>query len=332
MKFDSNGWLDAAIEVDYLNKSESREGNVPKFLILHGTAGGTSAQAIANYFATGSEQASAHIIIDQQGVICQGIPLSLAAWANGPIDGTPADNLGFRTESDGVHRDSWWDPNLNPNYITISIEHVKSSTDNSDSLTPAQQAASFAVVNTICDTYGIPKRFADASGGITGHFSMSAINRQHCPGPYPWQDLFNGGNTMDSVLNHSWVDDPTNKILKDPNGTPVTLGFRDFILNPVNNWDPNNIPLEPEKAVNPVEQSNPSLGAGTSQLFRLCRMGYTAKMGVYVTWVGQELQWYQKQYTAQQAQIAVLQKQPSVANLNQINTLASQIEKLSVVQ
>src|SRR5580765_6772950 len=143
LKFDANGWLDEAIEINYLNKSEDRQGNKIKYLIIHGTAGGTSAQGIANFFATGSEQASAHIVIDQQGTIVQGVPLSLAAWGNGPIDGTPADNLGFRTESDGVHRDAWWDPNLNPNFITVSIEHVKAHDDNSDELTPAQQAASF---------------------------------------------------------------------------------------------------------------------------------------------------------------------------------------------
>src|SRR6266852_828655 len=185
MQFDGLGWLDVAVEVDYLNKSMDREGYTPKFLILHSTAGGTSAQAIANYFA-GSAEASAHIIIGTDVAIVQGIPLSLAAWANGPIDGTPADNLGFRTQSDGIHRDSWWDSNINPNYLTIAaIEHCKASDDNSDSLTPAQQDASFRVIKAICDTYNIPKRFADASGGITGHFSMSAINRQRCPGPYP---------------------------------------------------------------------------------------------------------------------------------------------------
>lgn len=190
MRFDQNGWLDVAAEIDYLSKSEDRQGNSIKYLILHGTAGGTSAQAIANYFASSSEQASAHFIIGVDGTIVQGIPLSLAAWANGPIDGTPADNLGFRTESDGVHRDSWWNPDLNPNYITASIEHCKAHDDNSDALTPAQQSASFELIKTICDTYDIPKRFADENGGITGHFSMSAINRQRCPGNYPWDALW----------------------------------------------------------------------------------------------------------------------------------------------
>ena len=91
-----DGWLDVAVEIDYLNKSMDRQGYIPKFLVLHGTAGGTSAQAIANYFA-GSADASAHFIIGVDGTIVQGIPCSLAAWANGPIDGIPADNLGFRT-------------------------------------------------------------------------------------------------------------------------------------------------------------------------------------------------------------------------------------------
>lgn len=198
-----NGWVDEAIEIDYPQKSMSRSGYTPKYIILHGTAGGSSAEAIANYFATSSEDASSHFIIGQDGHVVQGISMNDAAWANGPIDGTPADNLGFRTESDGIHRDSWWNPNLNPNYITISIEHCKAHDDNSDQLTPAQQNASFQLVQCICDTYNIPKRFADANGGIAGHFSMSAENRQRCPGIYPWQELFdylNSGNEEETMV------------------------------------------------------------------------------------------------------------------------------------
>jgi len=322
MQFDNNGWLDAAQEVDYLNKSESREGNTIKYLILHGTAGGASAQGIANYFATGTEQASAHIIIDQQGTIVQGCPLSLAAWANGPIDGTPADNLGFRTESDGVHCDSWWDPNLNPNYITVSIEHCKASIDNSDQLTSVQQAASFAVVSAICDTYGIPKRFADSAGGITGHFSMSAINRQHCPGPYPWQELFdylNGGDTP--MIPANWTDDGTT--LTAPNKIPVTLGFRDHVLN--SSWDSNNWPLEPAQHLDLVEQSNPSLGSGQVQTFRWKRLEYTSAAGVFEGWLGQELLWNERQ-------VDQLQALPAVSNVLAVNKLAAQIVQKTQVQ
>ena len=185
----SLGWLDAAIEIDYTNKSMDRQGQPIKYIILHGTAGGSSAQAIGEYFRDSNVDASAHIIIDQNGNVVQGIPLSLAAWSNGPITGTPT-NLGFRTAGDGVHRDAWWNPAINPNLITVSIEHCKNHNDNSDQLTPIQQETSFKVIKTICDTYNIPPHFADASGGITGHFSMDPINRSRCPGPYDWDGLF----------------------------------------------------------------------------------------------------------------------------------------------
>lgn len=189
MKFDANGWLDTAIEIDYTRKSESRAGHKLTHIILHGTAGGTSAQNIGNYFATSDVVASAHFIIGVDGAIVQGVPLSLAAWGNGPISGTPA-NLGFRTAGDGVHRDSWWNASINPNWITCSIEHCKPHDDNSDALTPAQETASFALVKCICETYGVPKRFADALGGVTGHFSMDVVNRSRCPGPYNWEGLW----------------------------------------------------------------------------------------------------------------------------------------------
>jgi len=201
MQFDENGWLDVAQEIDYISKSMSREGYGIKYIILHGTAGGSSAENIGNYFATSDVQASAHIIIDQEGNIVQGIPLSLAAWGNGIITGKPA-TLPFRTAGDGVNRDYWWNANVNPNWTSVSIEHCKASTDNSDQITPAQQAASFAVIKTICDTYGVPKRFADANGGVTGHFSMDPVNRSRCPGPYPWQELFDylSGNEEEPIM------------------------------------------------------------------------------------------------------------------------------------
>src|SRR5258708_25299968 len=86
MHFDANGWLDIAEEIDYLQNSMSRQGYGIKYLVLHGTAGGTSAQGIGSYFQStqgGSNPVSSHLIIDQQGNIVQGVPLTLAAFANG---------------------------------------------------------------------------------------------------------------------------------------------------------------------------------------------------------------------------------------------------------
>src|SRR5690348_17254876 len=113
------------------NAFPGRNGLKPSFIILHGTAGGTSAQAIANYFAStqgGANPVSSHYVIGQDGIIIQCVAEVDGAWANGYLS---------------TGHDPWWDPQINPNNITISIEHCKPSPDNSDALTPAQQEASF---------------------------------------------------------------------------------------------------------------------------------------------------------------------------------------------
>jgi len=64
-----DGWIDTATEIDYGNKSMDRQGYKPTHVVLHGTAGGTSSEAIANYFKSSDVEASAHIIIGTDGVV-----------------------------------------------------------------------------------------------------------------------------------------------------------------------------------------------------------------------------------------------------------------------
>lgn len=167
------------------------DGQQKRWITLHATAGGTSAQAIAEYFqsTTGSANpVSANYIVDQQAVIIQCNSELDGAWANGFISG-PAGVSGNGI-GNGYH-DAWWDTIGNPNNSTISIECVKASTDNSDPLTPAQKCALFALIADICQRHKIPLRKADASGGITGHYSIDPVNRQFCPNTFPWPDLWN---------------------------------------------------------------------------------------------------------------------------------------------
>lgn len=129
--------------------------------------------------------------------------------------------------------------------------------------------------------------------------------------------------TSMTTIPTGWTDD--NATLKGPDGTPVSLGFRDHVLN--SNWDPNNVPLEAEHHDLIIEQSNPSLGAGQSQMFRWKRLEYTPKMGVFEGWLGQELLWYQKQYQALLQKIADLQQQLN-ADQSQVSTLQAQVSTL----
>lgn len=183
---DENG----AIWIQNSNYFPNRNGNTPRYIVLHSTAGGSSAQGIANYFAStqgGSNPVSSHYIVGTDGAIVQCIAESDGAYGNGYISGlsgTSGDGIG-----NGYH-DSWWGNDGNPNNISISIEHVKSATDNSNTLTAEQQQASFTLIQHICQRHNIPMRKADASGGITGHYSIDPVNKALCPGPYPWQELW----------------------------------------------------------------------------------------------------------------------------------------------
>lgn len=155
-----------------------RQGSIPRWIILHGTAGGISAVDTANYFASTqntNNPVSSTYVIGVEGEIAQCVLERDGAWGNGAYSAGHA---------------AFWDTSVNPNNITISIEHCKPSLDNSDVLTAKQQAASFKLINDICDRWNIPKRSADANGGITGHFSLDPINRSNCPGPYPWNGLW----------------------------------------------------------------------------------------------------------------------------------------------
>jgi len=150
------------------------------FIIVHGTAGGSSAQGIADYFKStegGSEPVSSHYIVGQDGTVVQTISEKDGSYANGV-----------------VNNPNWTG---NPNYYTISIEHVKLSTDNSNALTPEQQKSSFALIKDICQRNGIGMHEADNNTGIAPHASIDPINRARCPGALDWNALWtylNGGD------------------------------------------------------------------------------------------------------------------------------------------
>lgn len=288
------------------NHFSGRAGQQPRWIILHGTAGFESPQECAAYFGSTTSQVSAHYIVGRDGTVIQCVSEADGAWANGGVTGSPA-TLGFRTEGDGVHRDSWWSPEINPNYQCISIEHIKPSTDNSDFLTPQQATASFSLIKDICGRWGIPMQFADSSGGITGHFSMDALNRSRCPGPYPWDELWgylNAKETTMAGVPQGWSD--SNGTLTAPNGVAVVMGFRNWVLN--HQWDPANTPQGPEIHVSQVQLHNTALGPGQIQVFRDDILWWTPNLGVIQEpYLGLEVGAAYKKIDDQARQIADLQ-------------------------
>lgn len=162
-----------------------RRGYPIRYIVLHGTGWPqTLDQYIANYKTCGVTY-----MIGKDGRVIQFVKEADEHWGNGKIE-TGAD--AFWREWTTTDAGSMTVPGVvNPNLLSVSIEHEKFSKTNSDSLTDAQTASSFALVRYLCIKYNIPARRASAQiGGIVPHSSMEPVTRSYCPGPYPWDALF----------------------------------------------------------------------------------------------------------------------------------------------
>ncbi len=250
-------------------------------LVIHKTASGTSAEAVANFFINDPNGASSHFVIGQDGEIVQCVHLVNGAGANCCVEN------GFDPywqQFNPMHVGSSTGTNLNT--ITISIEHCDPASDNSTPLTSAQKASSFKLIKWLVDQYGFDIT-PDGHGqmvDVKGHNTIDPINRARCPGNYPWSELqtyLQGGGTMGVPA--GWTDNGTT--LTAPNGHKVVHGFRAKVLA---GWDPADIPLEEEHQVAHVENYYAS-DAGAIQTFNYTRLCYTVARGVYKMGIGNEL-------------------------------------------
>jgi hypothetical protein len=244
-------------------------------IVCHGTGGSPTqtADQLGDYFESTPLVTSVHYGIDRAGAIDQYV--------------LEADGAGGNCCLEAGH-DPFWDQfgGDNLNVHTLSFE-TENDSANSLPLTDVQKETTFQLINYWIHKYGIPLE------NIKSHASLDPLSRAACPGPnFPWDELFtylNGGAIM--AIPPGWSDDGT--VLTAPNGIPVTQGFRQYIID--NGWDKNNFPITAEYHADPLEHSNPKLGAGQRQEFRMGPLEYTPKKGVFPGWGGQELHWYQMQ-------------------------------------
>lgn len=246
-------------------------GNVPRWLVLHKTAGFHSAEEVAAYFQSGSDgkEVSVHYVIGQDGKIVRCVSETDGAGGNGILE---------------AGHDPWWPEN--PNLVTFSIEHVDPAPDNSTPLTDLQKQVSFNLIADICTRRNIPMRPADENGGITGHFSIDPKSRHDCPGNYPWDELwaYLKGHTHMPVP-AGWHDNGTRLVA--PNGHFLVKGFRDHVLNA--DWDTNDQPLEEEQEVNQVQLQIADAGSGSRQLTYGHLLAWTEAHGVHEVPTGKEI-------------------------------------------
>lgn len=157
-------------------------------IVIHKTAGGSSAQAIANYFATNDLVTSSHFVIGRDGVVVQCVSLNDGAAANCCLE---------------YGHDPYWDQygQVNLNLVTISIEHVDPSTDNSTKLTDAQLNSSIKLCLWLRDNYNM--QWPD----VKTHASIAPSSRARCPGNYP-MDLL----TVIMKVTEPVTTQPTNQV------------------------------------------------------------------------------------------------------------------------
>ena len=108
-----------------------------------------------------------------------------------------------------------------------------------------------------------------------------------------------------------WTDDGSK--LRAPNNFFCAQGFRDFVLNFPGGWPDWNWPLMNAAGRNPVELANPKDGNGTYQLFRASMLGWTPARGVFLVWLGAELEAVQAQVQQANAGVAALKQQLAAA-------------------
>lgn len=78
----------------------------------------------------------------------------------------------------------WFDWGVNPNLVTIGIEHEGFT---GDPMPEPQYQATMELHCYLVDCYQIP---IDRDH-ITGHFRLDSVNRAHCPGDgFPWERLY----------------------------------------------------------------------------------------------------------------------------------------------
>ncbi len=267
---------------NYWNGFDKRD-----FIVIHATAS-CGEEYVPNFDASTGK--SVHYAIAKDGHVVQYVREANSAWGNCCATGKST----FRQD-------------YNWNKSTVSIENEKSSCDNSEPLTDAQYHSLLMLVRDIAQRWNIPLVYGQQGvRGIIYHHDLDPINKARCPGTFPYATFFRdlqGGPPMNGLPKGATDDGTT---IHFPNGLVIVKGFRARYLEMAKAGE---VPDDDEPLVNeypcqPVEKSDPAwwgtsqTNKGSAQETRYFRFGYSPLKGVRVTYVGQELHWYQQQITS----------------------------------
>jgi len=153
----------------YPRGTKGRKGYRPIAIVYHimdGTLKGTD-----SWFRNPNAKASAHYGIGRNGEIHQYVKEEDAAWHAGAV----------RKPSWSLLKDY---PHVNPNLITIGIEHEGKP---GEPFTEEMFQATLALTREIIKRWNIPVD----DEHLIGHYRIDSVNRPNDPGPtFPWERLF----------------------------------------------------------------------------------------------------------------------------------------------
>lgn len=158
---------------------EGRQGNPIQAIVMHITDGETAAGAFSHWLRPDVD-ASAHYVVDKDGVIFQAVLEEDAAWANGVVNKPDMSNDLVRY---------WVNSGVNPNLRTISIELVGKP---GRPIPAAEWAAAKWLVR---DIHRRRPQITMTRACVIGHYQIDSVNRARCPSltDAQWADLLGGG-------------------------------------------------------------------------------------------------------------------------------------------
>lgn len=193
------------------NHWTGRDGKSVVAIVDHIMVG--TMESTRGWFNNPASQVSSTFGVAKDGRIHQYVKLEDASWANG-IPQSVDTACTWLVEA-VVNR-------VNPNNLTVSIEHEGNS---GDVMPEAQYQATLALHRWLIDLYHIP---VDRQH-ILGHYQIMRFDKANCPGPgFPWSRLM--ADLADSTLSHTTESTPPK-----PAGNGLPPGF-EYVANP-NNLD-----------------------------------------------------------------------------------------------
>lgn len=165
------------------------------------------------YLQTGAQKSSSTFFVTKRGEIYQLASIFERTWANG-LD---YENGHYIDPQGAIVDPPWWRlhayPGIDPNKVTVSIEHEGWSTEER---TPAMIAADVKILVFIHQETGL---IYEPGKTLIRHSEISPKNRANCPGPhFDMQALADMANTA------AGVDSLTVKWLPGPNNTKRLCG------------------------------------------------------------------------------------------------------------